>query len=110
MKYLTVIIVILLNTCNANNARKLREGDILFRETRNNALSDAISDVTDSTGNLRFSHVGVLIKEGRRWMVVEATHGKGVCLTPIRFQTLHVELIPLVEPPKHHSYRFPFGR
>ena len=58
MKYLAVIIVILLNTCNANNARKLREGDILFRETRNNALSDAISDVTDSTGNLRFSHVG----------------------------------------------------
>ena len=49
MKYLAVIIVILLNTCNTNNARKLREGDILFRETRNNALSDAISDVTDST-------------------------------------------------------------
>ena len=101
MKYLAVIIVILLNTCNANSARKLREGDILFRETRNNALSDAISDVTDSTGDLRFSHVGVLIKEGKRWMVVEATHGKGVCLTPI-------ELFGL--PAKGETVRVVLGR
>lgn len=83
MKYFVFILITALYSCNTTPEYELKEGDILFKETLNNALSSAISDVTDTTGRYRFSHVGVAIKEGDRWMVLEAVHDNGVSLCPL---------------------------
>lgn len=46
---------------------KLREGDILFQTSRS-AQSRAIQLATHS----KYSHMGILFRDGRRWMVYEA--------------------------------------
>lgn len=83
MKYIIILFIAALYSCNTTSKYELKEGDLLFKETLNNALSDAISNVTDTTGKYRFSHVGVVVKEGDNWMVLEAVHDNGVRLCPL---------------------------
>jgi hypothetical protein len=47
--------------------RRLREGDVLFQTSRS-AQSRAIQIATHS----RYSHMGILFRDGQRWMVYEA--------------------------------------
>lgn len=83
MQYVVILFILAICSCNTTPKYELKEGDLLFKETLNNALSDAISDVTDTTGQYRFSHVGVVVKKGDRWMVLEAVHDNGVRLCPL---------------------------
>ena len=54
------------------------EGDIVFQSLPRNDLSDAIEGISDS----RWSHCGVLVRDGDQWMVAEAI---GVVhLTPLK--------------------------
>ncbi|PVX52205.1 permuted papain-like amidase YaeF/Yiix C92 family enzyme [Balneicella halophila] len=61
----------------------LKEGDLLFKDTRNNAISQAIKDVTPSASNFSFSHVGVLFFENNEWKVLEAVPEYGVRISTL---------------------------
>ncbi len=82
MKYLAILITVSLWGCHLTK-HEIKEGDLLFKETKRNVLSDAISNVTDTTGTYRFSHIGVLIKDKDQWQVIESTPGKGVRICPL---------------------------
>lgn len=83
MRSLVFLLFTLLLGCN-NVSDVLREGDLLFKEVQNNAISNAISDVTDSTGSYRFSHIGVLIWHNNSWQVIEAAPKWGVRICPLK--------------------------
>lgn len=58
--------------------KKLKEGDLLFCISGDNA----ITDVTDGVDNLNISHVAIFHRVGKKKYALEATH-KGVVLTDI---------------------------
>ncbi|RZS98697.1 permuted papain-like amidase YaeF/Yiix C92 family enzyme [Cecembia calidifontis] len=72
----------LLLTCQEKEVFSWKEGDILFQDGDCGDFCDAIRKVTQGYQGMDFSHNGLLIKEGKDWMVLEAL-GKGVVLTPL---------------------------
>lgn len=71
------IILIFLSACTPSN-HILKEGDLLFKDTQNNAISSAIKEVTSNDDKPSFSHVGVLFRENEQWVVLEAVPEQGV--------------------------------
>jgi hypothetical protein len=59
-----------------------KEGDILFQDGACGDFCDAIRKVTSGYEGMGFSHNGLLVKEGKDWMVLEAI-SSGVTLTPL---------------------------
>lgn len=65
------------------NHFKLQNGDLIFQESCNGKIGNAIKSVTSSADNYNFTHVGmVYIKENDSIYVIEATHPK-VKITPL---------------------------
>lgn len=67
MRTLAVLLFLIPWALAAMDPGKLREGDILFQTSRS-AQSRAIQLATHS----RYSHMGILFRDGRRWVVYEA--------------------------------------
>ena len=62
---------------------KLQNGDLIFLESCNSTIGNAIKNVTSSAENYHFTHVGmVYIKENDSIFVIEATHPR-VKITPL---------------------------
>lgn len=91
----------------------LREGDLLFQDLDCGPLCDAIEAVTDGAGGRDFSHLGLVCRQGNRWMVVEAI-GDSVQCTPVADfcrrcrpdQLLHARVKPQWENVAHEAVRF----
>lgn len=62
---------------------KLKEGDLLFQNTGNGKIDNAIKNVTATNLAKNYSHVGIATQEGKEWYIVEAIPKKGVCKTPL---------------------------
>lgn len=64
----------------------LRHGDLLFcvvAPKQGSELAEAIVDVTEGKDEMSISHVAMVCRLGESVYALEATGGKGVCLTPI---------------------------
>lgn len=64
-----------------HTATKLRQGDLLFKDTQNDSIASAIKEVTPSLDAYSFSHVGVAFKQEGEWKVIEAIPSAGVRIT-----------------------------
>lgn len=63
---------------------ELRNGDLIFQESCQSDMGNAIKDVTKSIGEYRFTHVGIVFIDSKDSVyVLEATHPK-VALTPLQ--------------------------
>lgn len=62
----------------------VENGDLIFQESCNSSMGDAIKDVTSGIGGYNFTHVGIVWIDSRTdsAFVIEATHPK-VCITPL---------------------------
>ncbi len=60
----------------------MKEGDFLFLNLDCGPLCDAIEEVTSGYGNMKFSHVGLVVSDSGKWKVLEAI-GKKVKLSPL---------------------------
>ncbi|MCK5782112.1 MAG: hypothetical protein KAH10_05950 [Flavobacteriales bacterium] len=67
---------------NYFEAYKAQEGDLLFQDLDCGPTCDAIEAVTWGRDSVKFSHIGLVIKDNGEWKVLEAI-SKGVILTPI---------------------------
>lgn len=79
-----LIILLLLNfgmTTEAQqiNPKRLKTGDLLFRETVSGKLSKAIDQVTQTENQTHFSHVGLAIVENDSVYVLHASPIGGTC-------------------------------
>lgn len=70
-------------TIGKNPTQNLQQGDLLFKDTRNNSMANAIKEVTPSLARYSFSHVAVAVQENGEWKVLEAVPGAGVRLSPL---------------------------
>jgi len=77
-----LLLIFLIGSCQKEEKFSWREGDILFQDGDCGDFCEAIRKVTQGYKGMDFSHNGLLIKEGKDWMVLEAV-GKGVVLTPL---------------------------
>jgi len=81
------IFIFVLFSCNSGqkkNAFQLKQGDLLFQNTGTDEIDNAIKDVTATSLSKNYSHVGMAMKEGRKWFVVEAYPKIGVSKTPLK--------------------------
>ncbi len=85
MKHITYIIlatcIITLQGCHKKH--KIQSGDIIFRGNYNDGISQAINDVTKTSNNKSYSHMGICMKENNSIQVYHATPEKGVCKVPL---------------------------
>ena len=84
----TIIIIfsIFLSSCSGNKKQNnfiLKQGDLLFQNTGNGEIDNAIKDVTATPSSKNYSHVGMAIQKDRQWFILESISKKGVCLTPL---------------------------
>jgi hypothetical protein len=87
----------------------IQEGDFLFQKAECGPLCDAIEEVTAGYHNLKFSHIGLVLKKAGTFFVIEAI-SKGVSITPLP-EFLHRSLDSLGHPliavgrlkPAYHS-------
>tara|TARA_B100001093_G_scaffold300381_1_gene286448 strand:+ start:34 stop:699 length:666 start_codon:yes stop_codon:yes gene_type:complete len=63
---------------------KLKQGDILFQNTGNDSIENAIKSVTATSFSKNYSHVGMAIQKNGIWFVLEAIPTDGVCQTPLK--------------------------
>lgn len=64
---------------------ELKDGDLIFQESCDGAMGEAIKDVTSGAAGYNFTHVGIVWidpVDSDRVYVIEATHPK-VCITPL---------------------------
>lgn len=63
---------------------RLQNGDLIFQESCNGGMGDAIKDVTAGIAGYNFTHVGIVSIDTvtNQIYVIEATHPK-VCITPL---------------------------
>lgn len=79
---LFLYILILLTTVSCSTPQALlRKGDLVFQVAETSGMSGAIAEATAWNDSLKFDHVGIIIKEKKRWMVIEASPKQGVVLT-----------------------------
>ncbi len=50
----------------------------MVKDTQNDSIASAIKEVTPSSQDYSFSHVGILFRENNEWFVLEAVPGAGV--------------------------------
>lgn len=69
---LLCLLIAPLSGCHPDGAAKPeyepRDGDVIFQSFPHNALTDAIEGITQS----RWSHCGIVLRTGGRWVVLEA--------------------------------------
>ncbi len=63
---------------------RLADGDLLFQDLDCGPVCDAIEKVTRGVDGRDFSHVGIVYTHNDSLFVIEATGGKGVCITPLQ--------------------------
>ena len=81
-----IIFSFILSSCIGNKKQNnfiLKEGDLLFQNTGNGEIDNAIKDVTATPSSKNYSHVGMAIQKDRQWFILESISKKGVCLTPL---------------------------
>ena len=67
------------------NQFELQDGDLIFQESCDGAMGEAIKDVTSGVAGYNFTHVGIVwidLADNNRVYVIEATHPK-VCITSL---------------------------
>lgn len=106
---------IMLSACQLQqkgNISKLKQGDLLFKDTQNNSLSSAIKEVTPSLDKYSFSHVGVAFQEDGEWKVLEAIPKAGVRITPLGafLSPAKGEIIKVVAGRLKKNYPFDFQK
>ena len=69
--------------CGKGGSFTLQEGDLLFRDSDCGPLCDAIKKVTTGHKGAKFTHVGIVAKDGGSFVVIEAI-SKGVKATPLK--------------------------
>jgi hypothetical protein len=69
--------------CGKGSSFTLQEGDLLFRDSDCGPLCDAIKKVTTGYNEAKFTHVGIVAKDGGNFVVIEAV-SKGVKATPLK--------------------------
>lgn len=82
----------------------LRQGDLVFQDLDCGPLCDAIEEVTYGRYGLRFSHIGLVIRQGDSLYAVEAI-GEGVRLTPLAqflSRTDNKQFVGRLKPMYHH--------
>jgi len=62
----------------------IKTGDILFRAATNNNLSSAINNVTKTSQNTSFSHIGIAERIDNKIFVIHSIPEHGVCKIPIK--------------------------
>ncbi len=62
---------------------ELQAGDLLFQQWDQSDFAKAINAVTEGYKGNDFAHVGLVLSYNGTLKVLEATNGKGVCLTPV---------------------------
>lgn len=73
-------------SCSSNNETiftNYKTGDILFQDSSNSELSEAIKEVTHENSALNFSHVGILFIDNKKDKYVIEAISEGVCKTPL---------------------------
>ncbi len=76
-----VLLVLSLFACKEETQITLQTGDLLFQDLDCGDLCDAIENATLGKNGERFSHIGIVLKEGNKTFVIEAYDG--VTKTPI---------------------------
>jgi len=76
------ILWILLSCLSLCYAQTLKPGDFLFQNLDCGALCDAIESVTHGRENLKFSHIGMVVKQADSLLIIEAI-GEKVCYTSL---------------------------
>mgnify|MGYP005986714393 CR=1 FL=1 len=82
----TFLIILVFFSCNTHkkvDGFELQHGDLLFQNTGSDEIDNAIKDVTATSKAKNYSHVGIAMREGDKWFVVEAIPKIGVSKTPI---------------------------
>ncbi len=70
MKYILLFITLSLLSCTSY--KNLQEGDLLFQDLDNSALSESIEKATSDKQDFQISHMGILVKENHQFYVIEA--------------------------------------
>ncbi len=63
---------------------QLQSGDLLFREASSENISEAIDQVTQTSGETHFSHVGMVEETDGGTMVLHASPEGGTCMIPLK--------------------------
>jgi len=83
MKFQLIIILLLNISMNTKaqeiSPNQIKTGDLLFRETVSGKLSQAIDQVTQTSDQTHFSHVGLAIVENDSVDVLHASPAEGTC-------------------------------
>lgn len=86
MLHFTYFLSFCISVLFTNNTDKftLQNGDLIFQESCDGNLGEAIKDVTSGIDGYNFTHVGIVWKKenDNNIYVIEATHPK-VCITPL---------------------------
>lgn len=77
MKPLLYILIILLSI-SCSNRPEIKSGDIVFRGAISSDLSEAINDVTQTSKNTNYTHIGICDIEDGNVVVYHSDLGKGV--------------------------------
>lgn len=78
--YSIFIICFLFLNCQQDHF-EIKEGDLLFQKWTKSDFAKAINKVTDGYDNNDFAHIGLVVKDGNKLKVFEATQKNGVSLT-----------------------------
>jgi len=70
MKYILLFIALSILSCTSY--KNLQEGDLLFQDLDNSALSESIENATSKKAYFQISHMGILIKENNKFYIIEA--------------------------------------
>ena len=82
MRNLFWLLPFLLLACQ-NEAFELQAGDLLFQQWDQSEFAKAINAVTEGIDGQDFAHVGLVLEYEGELKVLEATNGRGVCLTAL---------------------------
>lgn len=92
LNFITSLFIFLTPFLSQNSADyNLQNGDLIFQESCNGKMGDAIKDVTSGIEGYSFTHVGIVWIDAATHItyVIEATHPR-VCVTPLK-EYLHPE-------------------
>ena len=67
-----LIILIFLSFLSCTSYKNLQEGDLLFQDLDNSALSESIEKATSDKTDFQISHMGILVKVNHQFYVIEA--------------------------------------
>lgn len=73
------LLTILGLSANGQSTLKIKTGDLLFRETVSSNLSQAIDQVTQTSKQTHFSHIGIAVVKHDSVFVLHASPNGGTC-------------------------------